>query len=81
VQALLQAIPAADRVVGRAAPGFHRAGLHLLLLIGTPKLHPVAVRFEHGVEVVDGAPVVEEGRLADDPRDDGVPSFSSSYIS
>src|SRR6202023_4322998 len=36
------------------------------LFVGTPELHPVAVGDEHGVEVLDAAEAVAEGRLAHD---------------
>ena len=54
-QALLEAVPAADRVVGRAAPRLDGALGRRLLLVGAAERHPVAVRLEHRVEVVDRA--------------------------
>ena len=64
-EALLEAVPAADRVVRRAAPGLDRALGCRLLLVGAAEWHPVAVGLEPRVEVVDGPQVVAELRAAD----------------
>ncbi len=70
-QALLQPIPPADRVGLRASPRLDRPVGRGLLLVRATERHPVAVRLEHGVQVVDRPPVVLELRpadLADDRR-------------
>src|SRR3954453_23910277 len=64
-QALLQAVPAADRVVRRACPRLDRALGGRLLLVAGPERHPVAVRFQHLVEILDAAQVVAKLGLAD----------------
>ena len=55
-QALLQAIPATDRVRFRTPPGLYGSFFGWLLLIGSAKFHPVARLLEHGMQVVN-APV------------------------
>jgi hypothetical protein len=68
---LLESVPAADRVRFGPAPGFHRAVRRRFLLVGAAEGHPVAVRLEHRVQVIDGPGVVEElgpADLADDHR-------------
>ena len=52
-QALLEPVPTADRVVGRACPRLDGALGRRLLLVGAAEEHPVAVRLQHGVEVVE----------------------------
>ena len=69
--ALAQPVPAADGVVGRAAPGLHGPLGSRLLLVRAAERHPVAVRLEHGVQVLDAAQVVAQLRrahLADESR-------------
>ena len=65
-QSLLEAVPAADRVVRGPAPGLHGAFRRRLLLVGAAQRHPVACRDEHGVQVLDAAQVVAQFGLADD---------------
>ena len=68
-QPLLQAVPAPNRILRRSSPGFHRAIRRGLLLIGAAQRHPVSVRLEHGVQVLDRAQLVAElgpTDLADD---------------
>ena len=62
-KALLETVPATDRVVRRAAPGFYRTGFGLLLLVGAAELHPVAVLFEHFVQVGQASRVVMQYRF------------------
>src|SRR5690606_29117109 len=64
-QALLQAVPALHRVVGRSSPRLDGAGLRLLLLVGAAEEHPLAVLVQHRVQVLDAAQVVAELRLSD----------------
>ena len=64
-QPLLEPVPAADRVVRRAPPRLDRALRRRLLLVGAAERHPVAVRAQHRVQVVDAAQVVAQLRLAD----------------
>src|SRR5690348_6993377 len=45
-QPLLQAVEPLDGIVGRAAPGLHRAFCRGLLLVGAAERHPVAVLFQ-----------------------------------
>src|SRR3954470_5503124 len=70
-ETLLQPVPATDRVVVRPRPRLDRTGRSGLLLVGAAERHPVAVRLEHRVEVLDGALVVLQlgaADLADDHR-------------
>src|SRR5687767_1146110 len=64
-EAFLEAVPAADRVLGGAAPRFDGALGRGLLLVGAAEGHPVAVLLQHRVEVLDAAEVVAELGLAD----------------
>src|SRR6478752_4885124 len=69
--ALAKPVPAAHRVVRGTAPRLDRALGRVLLLIGRPERHPVAVGLEHRVEVVDRAEGVLQLRrpdLADERR-------------
>src|SRR5690349_4810404 len=59
-QPILHPVPAADGVVGRAAPGLHRALRGRLLLVGAAERNPVARRLQHRVEVVDAAQLVAQ---------------------
>ena len=65
-EAFLEPVPAAHRVVGRTGPGFDRAVFGRLLLVGVAKVHPVAVLFQHRVEVLDGPQVIAELGTASD---------------
>jgi hypothetical protein len=64
-KALLQPVPPADRVLGRAAPCLDGALCRGLLLVGVAERHPVAVLGEHRVEVLDAAQVVAQLGAAD----------------
>ena len=64
-QPLLEAVPAADRVVLRARPRLDGALGGRLLLVGAAERHPVAALAQHRVEVVEAAQVVAELGLAD----------------
>src|SRR6185437_7034457 len=55
--ALAQAVPTADRVVGRAAPRLDGALRGGLLLVGGAERHPVALGEEPRVQVLDGREV------------------------
>ena len=64
-QPLLESVPPADRVLGRASPGLHGAVGGRLLLVGAAQRHPIPVLREHRVQVVQAAEVVAELGLAD----------------
>src|SRR3977135_299735 len=64
-QTFLQTVPTANRVFRRTPPGFDRSLLSRFLLFGSTKFHPISGCFEHGMEVVDAASVVEKDGLAD----------------
>src|SRR4051812_42795802 len=57
-QALLQAVPAADRVRLAAAPRLDRPLRRRLALVGAPERHPVARLLEHRVQILDRAQAV-----------------------
>ena len=50
-QALLEAVPAADRIVRGPAPGLHGVVGGRLLFVGAAQRHPVAAFFEHGLQI------------------------------
>src|SRR5258708_11546959 len=60
----LQAVPAANRVVGRPAPGLDGAVGCLLLLVGVAQRHPVAALLQHRLQVLDAAKLVAQLRGA-----------------
>ena len=62
-QALLQAVPPTERVVGRAGPGLHRARPRRLLLVGGAEFHPPAVLAQQRQQVVDDTRVVQQHGL------------------
>src|SRR5665647_36619 len=62
---------AAHRVVGRTAPALHRALGRRLLLVGTAQRHPVAVLFEHRLQIGETAELVAHLRLAGDHDESG----------
>ncbi len=64
-QALLESVPAARGVALGARPGLDRAVGGGLLLVGAAERHPVAVRLQHRVEVIDAAQVIAKLGLAD----------------
>ena len=68
-QALLEAVPAAHRIVGERAHASTVPVGGRLLLVGAAERHPVAVRLQHRVQVVDAAQVVAQLGLAD-PHDE-----------
>ena len=70
-QPLLQAVPAAHRIVRRAAPGLDGARRRRLLLVGAAERHPVPRLDEHRPQVVKAASLVGQGGLADDADQDG----------
>jgi two-component system OmpR family sensor kinase len=63
--ALAQAVPAADRVVGRPAPGLDRALGGGLVLVGRAERDPVALLGQPFVQVVDGPELVFQRGGAD----------------
>lgn len=67
---LFQSVPTADRVGRRTAPCLDGSFLSVLLLVSASQGHPAAMRFEHFVEIVDGAqPIVEHCFPNDDDQD------------
>jgi len=62
---LLQAIPAANRILRRASPGFYRAFGRGLLLVRAAQRHPISVLPERRMKIVDAAEVVSKLGLAD----------------
>jgi len=52
------------RILGRPSPRLHGALRRRLLFIGTAQQHPIPVRLEHGVQVVDAPQVVAQLRRA-----------------
>src|SRR5664280_3168320 len=70
-QAFFQPVPAADGILGRAAPGFHAAFRSRFLLIRAAERHPVAMRFEHGVQIIQAAQLVAQLGLPDRAHQDG----------
>src|SRR4051812_35107980 len=70
-QALLGAIPAADRIFRIARPSLYATGFGRFLFVGASELHPVAVGFEHGVQVFYGPRQIAELRAPDYAHDDG----------
>src|SRR6267378_1311095 len=59
-KALLETVPAADRVLRGATPSFHSARGGRLLLIRAPQRHPVAMLLEHRVQIIKAAQVIPE---------------------
>src|SRR5437899_4693756 len=59
-QALLEPVPAADRILRRAGPGFDRPLGGRLLFIGAAKRHPVTVLLQHPEQVVQAAQLVAD---------------------
>src|SRR5439155_5196042 len=57
-QALLHSVPATDGVVRRPAPGLDGPLDRWPLLIGAPKRHPVPVRLQHRVQIIDGSQLI-----------------------
>src|SRR5260370_41481785 len=57
---LLQAVPATNRVVRRAPPGFDGAVRRWLLLVGVTQRHPVAALLQHRVQVLDAPKLVAQ---------------------
>src|SRR5512143_1771400 len=64
-QALLEAIPALDRIVGGAGPGLDSAGRRRLLFIRAAERHPAAMRRQHLGEIIEAAKPVAQLGLAD----------------
>src|SRR5258708_6270977 len=62
---LLQAVPAANRVLGRAPPGFDGPVRRRLLLIGVTQWHPVAALLQHRVQVLDAPKLIAQLGRAD----------------
>src|SRR2546421_13041211 len=63
-QSLLQAVPPGNRVLWRSSPGFNGPIRRGLLFVCASQRHPVAVRLQHLVQVVDAPEVVSELRAA-----------------
>jgi len=64
-QALLEAVPASDGIVGRSSPRLDGPCLGRFLLVGVPERHPVAELGQHRVQVLDARQVVPQLGLAD----------------
>ena len=62
---LLEPVPAAYRVVCGPSPRLDGPLGCRLLLVGAAERHPVAVRLQHGVQVVDRAQLVPQLGRAD----------------
>jgi hypothetical protein len=69
-QTLLQSVPPPYGVVRRSGPSFNGSFLGRLLFIGAPERHPVAMGFQHRVQVVETSEVIAEFGFAD-PHDKG----------
>src|SRR5579862_1864987 len=54
-QAFLQSVPSSDWILWGTSPGFDRAFGSVLLLVRAPERHPIAMLFEHFMEVVERA--------------------------
>jgi hypothetical protein len=63
-QTFLEAIPAADGIIGCAPPCFDGSFGCLFLLVGVAQRHPVPVVDQHGVEILDAREMVPELGLA-----------------
>src|SRR2546426_11627690 len=63
-QSLLQAVPPGNRVLWRSSPGFDGPIRRGLLFVYASQRHPVAVRLQHLMQIVDALEVVSELRAA-----------------
>src|SRR5262249_45490256 len=63
-QTLLQAIPTLDRVLLESAPRLDGALRRRLLLVRRAERHPISVRLQHRMEILDTLEVIPELRLA-----------------
>src|SRR2546423_740159 len=63
-QALLQPVPAANRILRRPRPGLDGSVGYRFLLVGAAERHPVTVLLEHLVQVVQPAQLIADLGLA-----------------
>jgi hypothetical protein len=64
-EALLEPVPTADGVLGRASPGLDGPIRGRLLLVGVAERHPIAVRLQHRSKIGQALEAVADLRLPD----------------
>ena len=72
-QSLLQPVPAADRVGGRASPCLDGAVFGRLLFVGRPELDPVPLLLQEPAKILEASGVVMQNCLANCADEDSAP--------